>query len=185
MRHNEHSPLLEGQRSTRARGWVDGARTWCSANASMLGLLFIPCLLGLIQAVQIPAEIDAIRSLSCAHYYHLHPDQIPPIPYDSESCMRPEVEQHFSTLATYVTFTVVLANFFGMLVYGRLFEAQQRRRLAAQGIFGLLVARIPFLILPLYQYPILAPPDVRSLNPAQMLGVFWACLLYTSPSPRD
>ena len=177
MRHNEHSPLLEGQRSTRARGWVDGARTWCSANASMLGLLFIPCLLGLIQAVQIPAEIDAIRSLSCAHYYHLHPDQIPPIPYDSESCMLPEVEQHFSTLATYVTFTVVLANFFGMLVYGRLFEAQQRRRLAAQGIFGLLVARIPFLILPLYQYPILAPPDVRSLNPAQMLGVFWACAI--------
>lgn len=143
----------------------------------MLGLLFVPFLLGLIQAVQIPAEIDAIRSLSCAHYYYLYPNQIPPVLYDDKSCMRPEVEQHFSKLATYVTFTVVLANFFGMLVYGHYFEAQRRRRLAAQGICGLLVARIPFLILPLYQYPILAPPDVRSLSPAQMLGVYWICAI--------
>lgn len=177
MQHNEHSPLLEGRPRSRVLGHVHRARAWFSENATMLGLLFVPFLLGLIQAVQIPAEIDAIRSLSCAHYYYLFPNQIPSVPFDDKSCMRPEVEQHFSKLATYVTFTVVLANFFGMLVYGHYFAAQQRKRLAAQGVCGLLVARIPFLILPLYQYPMLAPPDVLSLSPAHMLGVYWICAL--------
>ena len=146
-----------------------------------LALLVIPHLLGLIQAVQIPAEMDAIRSLSCAHYYYLNPEQKnqeDDNAIDTTSCLRPEVEQHFSKIATFVTFSVVLANFVGMLIWVRRFDPKRRRSMGAKGMCGSALARVPFLVLPLYQFPFLAPPNVLSLSPS-------TCLLYTSPSPRD
>ena len=143
-----------------------------------LALLVIPHLMGLIQAVQIPAEMDAIRSLSCAHYYYLNPEQKnqeDDNAIDATSCLRPEVEQHFSKIATFVTFSVVLANFVGMLIWVRRFDPKRRRSMAAKGMCGSALARVPFLVLPLYQFPFLASPNVLSLSPSTMLLVFWAC----------
>ncbi|KAL4400958.1 transmembrane transporter [Malassezia pachydermatis] len=154
------------------------ARTFVSSYGATLSLLLLPHLTGLMQAVQVPAEVDAIRSISCAHYYWLHPRLIQgkhKPTWDDTSCVRPEVEQHFSWISTHVTFSVVLANFVGMLVYGRLFQHGARRWMSILGFLGCALARIPFLVLPLYQFPILAPDHVRRISPQTMLLIYWGC----------
>lgn len=177
MAQTEQTPLL---RPSEAGGQDAGSPTHRLVSklvsyASTVTLLVVPLLLGLIQNVQVPAEIDAIRSLSCAHYYSMHPQLVADGSWDTTSCLIPEVEQHFSKIATGVTFTVVLANFAGMLVYGRYFTDSRRRWMAAQGLCGLALGRVPFLILPLYQFPIYTPPEVRAMSPTVMLGLFWTC----------
>lgn len=135
-----------------------------------LSLLVLPHTLGLMQSVQIPAEVDAIRSLSCAHYYALHP-----VPSDKPACLDPAVERHFSRIATLVTFSVVLANFFTMLVLGRLFRHHWRSWMAVTGLCGCAIARIPFLVLPMYQFPHFVPDAVRTFSPHVMLAIYWGC----------
>jgi len=135
-----------------------------------ISLLVLPHTLGLMQAVQIPAEVDAIRSLSCVHYYALHP-----VPPDERSCLDPAVERYFSMITTQVTFSVVLANFLSMLVYGRLFQHHWRRWMAAAGLCGCAVARIPFLVLPMYQFPHLVPEEAYAISPHVMLALYWGC----------
>ena len=181
MRVNEEArPLLQrydslGAHISRNASYIRHGLRKCMPT---LALLVIPHLMGLIQAVQIPAEMDAIRSLSCAHYYYLNPEQKnqeDDNAIDATSCLRPEVEQHFSKIATFVTFSVVLANFVGMLIWVRRFDPKRRRSMAAKGMCGSALARVPFLVLPLYQFPFLASPNVLSLSPSTMLLVFWAC----------
>ncbi|WFD19430.1 phosphatidate cytidylyltransferase [Malassezia caprae] len=173
---DEQRALLSPTRRAHAgrpRHW----RRWARACSDTLGvwwptisLLVLPHTLGLMQAVQVPAEVDAIRSLSCAHYYALHP-----APPGTLSCLDPAVERHFSMITTQVTFSVVLANFFSMLVYGRLFQHHWRRWMAAAGLCGCAVARIPFLVLPMYQFPHLVPDEARAISPRAMLALYWGC----------
>jgi len=157
-------------RPCRWRHCVQACRDTLAVWWPTISLLVLPHTLGLMQAVQIPAEVDAIRSLSCEHYYALHPASP-----EARSCLEPAVERHFSTITTQVTFSVVLANFLSMLVYGRLFQHRARRWMAAAGLCGCAIARIPFLVLPMYQFPHLAPDEVRTISPRAMLAIYWGC----------
>ena len=189
MTSEEQQPLLPRTSASSAPAAHRSAAAWMHATAQRaahavasawptLQVLILPHLLGLILSVATPAEVDAMRSLSCAHYYYLHP----PAPraqeaLDATSCQAPAVEVHFTTITTRVTFSVVLANFAGMLIYGRLFSSMSRRWLAVMGMAGCALARIPMLFLPLYQYPYLAPDAVRTMSPQTMLVVYWACAI--------
>ncbi|WFD23043.1 hypothetical protein MEQU1_001727 [Malassezia equina] len=171
----EQRPLLSPTKPDHPRDWRHWARSCSHTLAAWwptITLLVLPHTLGLMQAVQIPAEVDAIRSLSCAHYYASYP-----APPDARSCLDPAVERHFSSITTKVTFSVVLANFLSMLVYGRLFQHHWRCWMAAAGLCGCAIARIPFLVLPMYQFPHLVPDEVRSLSPNAMLAIYWACAI--------
>ncbi|PKI85146.1 hypothetical protein MVES1_001168 [Malassezia vespertilionis] len=160
------------------QGFFENAKAHFLALWPSLQLLAVPHLLGLILSAATPSEVDAMRSLSCAHYYYLYP--IPgygqdPNTVDTTSCAAPAVEVHFNSLMTRITFTVVLSNFFGMLLYGRLFKHSNRKWFALMGLLGCALARIPLLFLPLYQYPYLAPYSVRAMSPGTMLWIYWGC----------
>ncbi|WFD39644.1 uncharacterized protein MJAP1_002624 [Malassezia japonica] len=165
----------------RATASVKSAAQRIASSASgawpVVQLLVLPHLLGQITSVATAAEVDAMRSLSCAHYYYLHPISLEGGALDATSCQAPEVEVHFNALVTRITFSVVLANFAGMLLYGRSFSRIPRRYLALLGMFGCALARIPLLFLPLYQYPYYAPEAVRSLSPQGMFMIYWACAI--------
>ncbi|WFD41810.1 hypothetical protein MPSI1_000446 [Malassezia psittaci] len=139
-------------------------------------LLVFPLLLGLILSVATPAEVDAMRSLSCVHYYSLHPsEKSDQKGLDSTSCQAPAVEVHFNSLMTRITISVVLANFIGMLFVGRTFTGRSRKWYTSLGLLGLALGRIPLLIMPLYQYPYLTEESMLSVSPSFMLKVYWAC----------
>lgn len=183
MTHGERQPLLrrtapdeaaQGARPappTRLEAVHERVREWLPS----LSLLVLPHLVGLMQAVQVPAEVDAIRAISCAHYYAHHKLHQVQEGLDTQSCLAPAVEQHFSRIATQVTFSVVLANFLGMLLFGRLFQSSHRRGMAVVGFAGCAMARVPFLLLPLYQFPALTPSDVRWMSADAILYIYWGC----------
>mgnify|MGYP002715102035 FL=1 len=152
-------------------------RSWLSESWPLMQLLALPLLLGTVQSVTIAAEVDALRSISCAHYYYINPPLRPLDGIDADLCLRPSVESHFNSIATRVTISVVLANFASMVVNGRLFTHRARRFMALIGMLGNVVARLPFLVLPIMQYPFLAPPALQAWSPPTVLVAYWTCAL--------
>lgn len=188
MTGGERQPLLARECAASPSAYVRAQRSVASAAQRVqaavlqawptLQLLALPHLLGLILSVATPAEVDAMRSLSCVHYYYLNPQsRASGVVLDTTSCQAPAVEVHFNSLVTRITFSVVLANFAGMLLYGRIFSSVSRKPFALMGMFGCALARIPLMILPLYQYPYLPPDVVRSITPQTMLLIYWSCAI--------
>ncbi|KAI3627095.1 hypothetical protein GLX27_001237 [Malassezia furfur] len=189
MTSEERQPLLaraDGDRTTRVwhkahatlRASVQNAKQAIVSAWPTLQVLVLPHLLGLLLSVATPAEVDAMRSLSCVHYYSLNPDAGAEAKgLDATSCQAPAVEVHFNSLMTRITFSVVLANFAGMLLYGRTFSSKSRRWYAILGMLGCALARVPLLLLPLYQYPYRTPEALLSISPRTMLKVYWSCAI--------
>lgn len=144
-------------------------------------MLMIPHLLGQIKTVATAAEVDAMRSLSCARYYEKYPEKLAVLggKLDTTSCQRPEVEAYFSSLMITIVVGAGLLNFQGMLIYGRLFRPALRRYFALLGILGNIVARVSVVLLPLYQYPYFAPGDVRSISAATMVYIYAGSVLFS------
>lgn len=166
MHDDERTPLARAGERERV-----AVSSW-----PVLRLLVVPFILGLLQTVATAAEVDALRSLACTEYYaHSAPAQ--GSEPDATSCRLPAVEAHFSDLMFRVTVSVALANLLGMLVYGRHFRLGTRRWMAALGMLGNLVARIPMVILPLAQYPYLLPGSLRAISVSAMVRIYWACLI--------
>lgn len=168
MRDDEQTPLARSGERERERV---AASSW-----PVLRLLVVPFILGLLQTVATAAEVDALRSLACTEYYAYNAPAQASEP-DATSCRLPVVEAHFSDLMFRVTVSVTLANLLGMLIYGRHFRLGTRRWMAALGMLGNLVARIPMVILPLAQYPYLLSGSLRAISATAMVRIYWACLI--------